>query len=559
MKLYDRVRNFLFPPPGSPRWLYFLPVVVIVVAGVVLFAGGVSVWEYSNSNKFCGTTCHTMPPQATVFERSPHSNVQCEECHIGRTSLFTTVTRKSRGLLELYSEVFKRYEYPLFAEALRPAVDTCEKCHRPETFSDDSLRKIQHFAENIDNTPTVTHLVLKTGGGSQREGLGKGIHWHIENPIYYYATDDLDQEIPYIRVENSDGTQDEFVDVESGFDIAKLDESLLKRMDCITCHNRVTHDFQNPADSVDESMGRGLISPEIPEIRQRAVYTLSLPYNSPSEAMDSIDVLEKYYQGTEYYPGHEDQIKAAMVEIRAIYNRTVFQEQKVDWTTHPNNLGHINSPGCFRCHDGKHLNKLDQAIRLECNLCHSIPVVAGSDDFVTRIELNNAPEPESHLNANWISLHNQSIDATCSNCHTTDDLGGTSNTSFCSNSACHGNVFTFAGFDAPKLREILITQIPTPAPTPPPPPLPANPTFDNYISWLFESNCTECHGTSPSAELSYLSYASTMRGSENGPVIVPGDSANSALVIVQRGKHFKNFTPEELEIIIQWIDAGAPE
>jgi nitrate/TMAO reductase-like tetraheme cytochrome c subunit len=559
MKLYERARNFFLPPPGSSRWLFLLSLGTVVIVGSLLFYGGVSAWEYSNSSEFCGSACHTMPPQATVYERSPHSNVTCEECHIGRTSFFNMVARKSRGLFEIYSEVFKQYEYPLFAHELRPAIDTCEKCHRPETFSDDSLRKIEHFGNTIKNPSTVTHLIMKTGGGSEREGLGKGIHWHIENPIYFYPADELEQEIPYIRVENEDGTITEYIDVESGFDVSAFDEGSLKQMDCITCHNRITHNFKTPAKSVDESLGRGLISPEIPGIRLRAVEVLSVSYDSREEAMAAIDALQGDYERTEYYPGHGEQIRAAIDEIKAIYDRSVFHEQKIDWTTHPNNLGHFDSPGCFRCHDGKHLDENDQAIRLECNLCHSIPVVSDPNDFVTRIELSNGPEPESHLNANWISLHNQAIDFTCSNCHTTDDMGGTSNTSFCSNSACHGNVFTFAGFDAPALREILVAQIPTPAPTPPPPPLPSSPTFDNYVSWLFQTNCTQCHGSTPSAELSYLSYESTMRGSENGPVIIPGDSANSTLIAVQSGDHFKNFSPEDLAIIIQWIDAGAPE
>ena len=149
----------------------------------------------------------------------------------------------------------------------------------------------------------------------------------------------------------------------------------------------------------------------------------------------------------------------------------MFPDQKIDWTTYPNNLGHINSPGCFRCHDGKHLDPKQQAIRLECNLCHSVPVVAGPDAFVANIEISRGPEPDTHRNPNWISLHNKSIDTSCSACHTMDDPGGTSNTSFCSNSACHGNVYTYAGFDAPNLRAVLQAQIPTPAPTSDPAPL----------------------------------------------------------------------------------------
>jgi len=118
-------------------------------------------------------------------------------------------------------------------------------------------------------------------------------------------------------------------------------------------------------------------------------------------------------------------------------------------------------------------------------------------------------------------------------------------------------VFTFAGFDAPALREILKLQIPTPAPTMPP--ASRNPTFDNAIGALFAARCTACHGATPSKDLSFLTYADTLKGGQDGAVILPGDSANSPLVKTQSQPHFGNFTPEELAIIIQWIDAGAPE
>jgi len=560
MSLKDSARSFFYPVPGSPRWKYLLPLFTIGVVVLVALAGGTYGWEYTNSPEFCGTACHTMPPQEAVYVQSPHANVTCEECHIGRASFFDQVARKSQGLKETYYQVFKLYELPIRARSLRPAADTCEKCHRPETFSDDSLRAIERFDDDIHNSATRTYLIMKTGGGTKREGLGFGIHWHIENPVYYYAEDELSQNIPYIRVMNEDGTYVEYVDVESKFDPASVDESQFKQMDCVTCHNRVTHDFAFPEESVDASMARGTISPEIPEIRKRAVVALSAGYQTRDNAMTAIDSLKSYYIGAGFYSGHEEMVDNAIAEIRAIYDRTVFHDQQVTWTTHPNNLGHINSPGCFRCHDGKHLDDQDQAIRLECNLCHSIPVVSGAEDFVTNIEIGRGIEPESHLNANWISLHNQSINSTCANCHTTEDMGGTSNVSFCSNSACHGSVFTFAGFDAPKLREILKPQIPTPPPAPGLPPAPDNPTFDNYVGFLFASKCAQCHGENPSAGLSFLTYASALAGSENGAVILPGDSENSILAIVQRsGDHFALFTPEELAIIIQWIEAGAPK
>jgi hypothetical protein len=44
----------------------------------------------------------------------------------------------------------------------------------------------------------------------------------------------------------------------------------------------------------------------------------------------------------------------AVGELVAIYNRNVFPDLKVTWGTYPNNLGHTDFPGCFRCHDGSH-------------------------------------------------------------------------------------------------------------------------------------------------------------------------------------------------------------
>ena len=482
MKLKERIRRIFNPSAGSPRWMFILPYAVLSILVIGILAGGAYGWEYTNSPQFCGTTCHTMPPQDATYKISPHANVYCTECHIGRAFVGQQLARKTEDVYELYSMVFHIYEFPIRATRSKPDILTCEKCHLPETFSDDSLRTISRFASDAENTKSTTYLILKTGGGAKREGLGKGIHWHIVNPVYYYSEDPESQVIPFVRVQNDDGSFTEYVDVESGFDPASVDESTLKQMECTTCHNRVSHDFQPPEVSIDSAMARGLISSDIPGIHARALDALTATYATRDEAISALDAIEEHYKNTDYYPGHGEQISQAVQTLKDIYDRTVFPDQKVDWTTHPNNIGHIYSPGCFRCHDGKHLNSDDQAIRLECNVCHSIPVVVDSQDFVANLEISRGPEPESHLNPNWISLHNQVFDSTCAGCHTTEDPGGTSNTSFCSNSACHGNVYTYAGFDAPALREILKDQLPAPPPAAEPAPSDASElTFESYV------------------------------------------------------------------------------
>jgi len=563
MKLRERIAKFFYPEPGSPPWRFILPFATLAVVFIAIVFGGIHTWEYTNSPTFCGTACHTMPPQNVAYKLSPHSNVTCEECHIGRASFVDQAMRKTQGIKESYYEIFKLYTYPIRAEALRPSLDTCEKCHRPETFVDDSMRVINHFASDRENTKSSIYLIMKTGGGNILLGNARGIHWHTSSKVLYYSDDELSQSIPYVRVYNDDGTYTEYTDVESGFDPAKIDESKLKQMDCVTCHNRITHNFKDPTKSVDESMSSGLIDPSIPLIHQKAVAVLSAKYDTRDEAVKAIAAIEEDYKSNlfDYYSMNGEAIKNAVAEIQAIYDRTVFHDQKIDSTTYPNNLGHITAPGCFRCHDGKHLNANNEAVRLECNLCHAVPVVAKPDDFVTKIEISRGPEPETHFNPNWISMHNQAIGPSCSNCHTTKDPGGTSNTSFCSNSACHGNVYTFAGFDAPTLREIIKSQLPPPEPAATVPVLTGDPTYDNYVGGLLTIKCTGCHteGDSAPKGLNLSTYVSTMRGGEDGAVIIPGDSGNSLLIKIQSADHFTNFTPDELNNIIKWIDAGAPE
>jgi nitrate/TMAO reductase-like tetraheme cytochrome c subunit len=560
-KFRTNIRAFFFPPPGSPRWVLILPYAILGVLTITLLVGGAYAWDYTNSPAFCGTTCHTMPPEYAAYQLSPHSRVACVECHIGREFVGNQIFRKAGDLRHVVAVTFNTYEFPIRAKSMRPAPQICEKCHSPEKFSDDSLRVKEHFSVDLQNSPYSTYLILKTGGGTKRVGLGRGIHWHIENNVQFFSTDSLDQSIPYIRVTNDDGSIEEYVDIEAGFNPASMKDEELKTMDCITCHNRISHTIPFPEQAVDNALARGVIADDIPDIRRMGAEVLGLEYANREQALAAIADLENYYETTfpEFYSTGQQKVADAIAELQSIYTTSVFEEQEVNWETHPNNVGHNNSPGCFRCHDGKHLNEQNQAIRLECNLCHSIPVVAGTEDFVADIEISRGPEPESHFNPNWISLHRDVFDPSCAGCHTTDDPGGTSNTSFCSNSACHGSVYTYAGFDAPALREILQEQLP-----PPPAETPAsgseNPTFNAYAGPLFAAKCTVCHGgSSPQKGLDLSTYNGALEGGESGPAIVPGDSAGSLLIQVQSAKHFATFSAEELDTIKKWIDAGAPE
>jgi len=502
-----------------------------------------------------------MPPEFTSYLTSPHARVDCVDCHIGKGFITTRITRKVGDAKHIIRLAFKDYEFPITAGEMRPARDTCEKCHFPEKFSDDSLREIKHFGNDTANTPTSVYLVLKTGGGTKRLGLGQGIHWHIENKVLYYPEDNKQQEIPYIQVIKEDGSIDEFVDINSTIDVNSIQEGDLHEMDCITCHNRITHLVNYPEDIVDNLLASDVVSPDIPDIRFQAVDLFYRRYETDESAFNSIQGLENYYKThyPDYYQDNQSLIADAISELQQAYTQSVYIEQNSSWESHPNNIGHEFSPGCFRCHDGTHLNDKNQAIRLECNICHSIPVVAGSSDFITDIEISRGPEPESHINPNWIGLHREVFDHTCQTCHSTEDPGGVSDTSFCSNSACHGTVFEFAGFNAPALREILKSQIPPPVIEPSPIVEDSDTLNFNQISSLFESRCTSCHGVDGLQGLNLSTYEQSMLGGINGPVINPGDPENSLLIqkVTSGQPHFNQFTSQELDLIITWIENGA--
>ncbi|MEJ2011198.1 MAG: NapC/NirT family cytochrome c [Anaerolineales bacterium] len=560
-----RLQRFFFPPQDATLWVRLRPYLVLGALTIVILLLIPIGWEYTNSPEFCGTSCHTMPPEYTSYLVSPHARIDCVECHIGRGFIATRVTRKAGDIKHIFATMFKTYEFPIRAHDMRPARESCERCHFPEKFSSDTLLEIRRFEPDRNNTPISIYMTLKTGGGSEREGLGRGIHWHILNEVYYLPTDPEEQDIPYVQVVEDDGSVTDYVAIDSEIDPASINPEDLKLMDCITCHNRITHLILHPEDLVDNLMAREQISADIPDIRLKAVEVFSAKYASVEMALIGIESLRDYYRVNypEFFADSSGLVDQAIEVLQDSYSTSVYPEQKADWNSHPSNVGHKDSPGCFRCHDGKHLDPQAQAIRLECNLCHSIPVEAGPTDFVAEVEISRGPEPDSHRNPNWISLHRDVLEPSCSNCHTTGNPGGVDNSSFCSNSTCHGNVWEYAGFDAPKLRELLQAQLPSVSEATPESPLSGELplTYDGSIGALFHERCTSCHHEDGLADLNLSTYAGVMTGGTSGAAVVPGDPDSSMIIIKQTSEapHFAQLTPQEIDLVSSWIVAGAPE
>jgi nitrate/TMAO reductase-like tetraheme cytochrome c subunit len=378
--------------------------------------GSYQVYEFSDSVTFCGTTCHTpMHPEFTAYQSSPHARVRCVECHVGGGASWY-VKAKWNGAHQLYGVLTGRYPRPISTPVrnLRPANDTCEQCHWPERFIGAQMKVFTHFAADEPNTPRQVRMLLKTGGGSNASPLASGIHWHmnIANKITYIATDPQRQTIPWVRVEDRDGHVTEYKATSASLTPQQIADAPKRTMDCIDCHNRPAHIYLPPDRSLDLALTGGRIDRTLPGIKNIAATALTGKYQGTDEALRGIQrEIEDAYR-TKYpqvYNDRKDSIAHAIAETKAIFERTIFPEMQVDWRTHPNNIGHMYSPGCFRCHDGEHTAPDGRVVRKDCDICHT--VLAQEQAAVNPLGLKGSPFQHP------VDLGDMKA-VTCTDCHT---------------------------------------------------------------------------------------------------------------------------------------------
>ncbi|HTZ48038.1 MAG TPA: NapC/NirT family cytochrome c [Verrucomicrobiae bacterium] len=337
--------------------------------------------SYMDTTTFCGQTCHTvMAPEFSAYQGSPHSRVDCVECHIGPGAGWF-VKSKLSGLRQVFAVTFHTYSRPIPSPVkyLRPARETCEQCHWPARFTGDRFIVKTTYTEDEKNTPLKTVLLLKVGGRTWQGSVGiHGRHLDAGSRIHYISTDDKRQVIPVVYYTDDKGKTIEFVSSDIKATKEQLEKGEKRSMDCIDCHNRPTHNFELPENAVDLRMSRGLISSDLPFARKKAVELLKADYPDRDTAKAKIvEGFNSYYRTT--YPAVYN-TKRALVEQSAdavadIYLRNIFPDMKVTWGVHPNNLGHNDFPGCFRCHDGSHTSADGQTITNDCNACHNLLAV----------------------------------------------------------------------------------------------------------------------------------------------------------------------------------------
>jgi hypothetical protein len=370
---------------GQPVWrhaLAWVGVATVLNVGILGTASYKGV-EYMDSSQFCGLSCHSvMAPEHTAYVDSPHARVSCVECHIGPGANWF-VRSKLSGARQVLAVAFDTHSRPIPSPVreLRPARETCEHCHWPRKFHGDKLVVKTKFADDEANTRLVNVLMLRIGG---QAGHGPtGIHGrHLdETERIRYVSDPGRQAISRVTYLDDDGKTVEYVSEDAAAEGAQA-ATETRTMDCMDCHNRPTHAFELPERAVDRAMLEGAISPELPFVKKKAIELLRTEYPDRERAAAGIVAgLVGYYRQShpEVWRQRREKVEAAGERLRAIYLRNVFPGMKVAWGTYPNNIGHEDFPGCFRCHDDKHKSRDGRVISQDCNACHAVLAMEESD------------------------------------------------------------------------------------------------------------------------------------------------------------------------------------
>jgi hypothetical protein len=341
--------------------------------------GSYKAYEYSESDAFCGEACHSvMKPEYVAYKAGAHARVGCVHCHVGPGAGWY-VRSKLSGAYQLYSVSFDKFPRPITTPVhnLRPAPETCEQCHWPEKFFGAQLKVFNHYAYDAKNTLRQTRMLLNVGGGSPTTGQVAGIHWHmnIANKIDYISTDNQRQVIPWVRMRDRNGNVTEYYDRSRRLSQQQIDAADKRVMDCVDCHNRPAHVYVPPDAALDQSFAAGKLDASLPFLKREAVAALNKPYATEAEALSSIaTILDGFYKTnySQIYVQKNDAVKGAVTETQRIFKTYFFPEMRTNWATHPNNIGHFYSSGCFRCHDGEHVSDSGKVIRNDCNICHTV-------------------------------------------------------------------------------------------------------------------------------------------------------------------------------------------
>ena len=381
--------------------------------------GSYSAYKYTETIEFCGKLCHqVMEPEYTTYLNSSHARVACVECHVGEGAGWY-VKSKMSGLYQVYSVMFHKYPRPIATpiQSLRPARETCERCHWPLKFYARKLVSQRSYLTDSTNTEWNISMLLKIGPEHSAMGLSEGIHWHINKDFKIeYASNSKDREsIPWVRLTNlKTGEVKVFNDEENKLDKKALDTLEKRQMDCMDCHNRPSHNYRSAPNYVDNAMISGLIPKNLPFIKKAAMEALKVPFTDKDTALSTINSLITSYYKNDHpavYAGNVMRVSKAITAVQGEYRKNAFPYMRADASRYLNHIGHIESDGCFRCHSDRHKTAKGETISRNCDICHTI-VAQGPTGAIKSGDINGAMEfvHPVDIKGKWKT-------AFCSECH----------------------------------------------------------------------------------------------------------------------------------------------
>ncbi|MFW5906173.1 MAG: NapC/NirT family cytochrome c [Desulfobia sp.] len=365
---YARIRKLIYLTIA-------LTLVTVVIVGAVIY-GGIN---YTTTNSFCAKFCHNiMRPQFVTSQHSPHSQVPCSDCHMGKNASWSQRATCS-GASQLLAVVTNSYSRPLTSplKALRPGRKTCEECHLPEKFHGDHLIVKDNFLPDEKNTHLQTALLLKVGSGDFQGKSAHDIHWHVseENEVYYYHTDEKRKNIKKVRLVTK-GSTDKIYEIDSSRPEKTKDKGKWRKMDCIDCHNRPTHIFLSPDEALDKKIATGVIPRFLPFIKKQALEAITMEYASAEAAKKGIAThLRNWYKKKypELIKNNSTLLEKAITGAQQAYLENVFPNMNVQWGTYENSIGHDDEDSaCFRCHGRLRDQESGELITEDCDACHLI-------------------------------------------------------------------------------------------------------------------------------------------------------------------------------------------
>lgn len=365
---------------NAHRNAFFVFVFGTIIFALISVVGGYQAFHYTESVTFCGETCHSvMKPEHIAYANSPHARVTCTSCHVGEGANWYAKSKLS-GAYQVYATAFNKYPRPIPTpiKNLRPAQETCEKCHWPEKFFGGQQRRFNHYMYNEENTAWPINLLIKTGGGDPKTGQTAGIHWHmnIGPTVEYIPRDERRQDIPWVRVtDRRTGRVTIYQDEDSPLTEEEIRSATPRVMDCMDCHNRPSHEFHSPDYTIDRAILTGQIDRSLPDIKRIAVEAMEEVHETEDTAMRSIAArILDFYKETfpEIDQAQRVVIDQAILATQRQFSQNIFPEMRVRWEDYPDNIGHFIYPGCMRCHAGRHVSNEGWTLTRDCNSCHSI-------------------------------------------------------------------------------------------------------------------------------------------------------------------------------------------